>query len=80
MMLFHEIVEKMIDNPKGKLTHLIKYTKGDAKDIIKHCVQQPPTQGFKNAKALLKRKYGNPYNNNDYVQERKQGLATSQEW
>ena len=62
MMLFHEIVEKMIDNPRGKLTHLIKYTKGDTKDIIKHCIQQPLTQGFKKSKALLKRKYGNPYN------------------
>ena len=61
MMLFHEIVEKRVDNPRGKLTRLIKYTKGDAKEMIKHCVQQPPGERFRNAKALLERKYGNPY-------------------
>ena len=61
MMMFHEIVEKRVDNPRGKLTRLIKYTKGDAKEMIKHCVQQPPGERFRNAKALLERKYGNPY-------------------
>ena len=29
--------------------------------MIKHCVQQPPGERFRNAKALLERKYGNPY-------------------
>ena len=53
MMLFNEIVEKRIDNPRGKLTRLIKYTKGDAKEMIKHCVQQPPAQGFKNGKSSV---------------------------
>ena len=49
MTLFHETVEKRTDHLGGKLTRLIKYTKGDAKEVIKHCVQQPPVQGFKNA-------------------------------
>ena len=30
--------------------------------MIKHSAQQTPAQGFKNAKALLEKKYGNPYN------------------
>ena len=60
MVLLHEMVEKRVGNPRGKLTRLIKYNKGYAKEIIKHCVQQPPVHGFKNAKALLKRTYGNP--------------------
>ena len=55
MTLFHEVVEKRVDDPRGKLTCLIKYNKGDAKEIIKYHVQQPPAQGFKNAKALLER-------------------------
>ena len=61
MSLFHELVEKRIDDPQGRLTRLIKYTKGDAKEMIKHCVQQHPTVGYKNAKDLLRQKYGNPY-------------------
>ena len=62
MTLFYKTVEKRIDNPRGKLTRLMKYSKGDAKEMIKHCVHQPPAQGFRNAKALLERKYGDPYN------------------
>ena len=62
MTLFYKTVEKRIDNPRGKLTRLMKYSKGDAKEMIKHCVHKPPAQGFRNAKALLERKYGDPYN------------------
>ena len=28
--------------------------------MIKHCVQEPPAQGFRNAKALLEKEYCNP--------------------
>ena len=62
LSIFREIVEKGVDNPRGKLTHLIKYNKGNAKEIIKDCIQQPPAQGFENPKILLERKYGNPSN------------------
>ena len=62
MTLLHELVEKRIDDPRGRLTRLIRYTKGDPKDMIQHCVQQPPSVGYKNAKKILDQKYGNPYN------------------
>ena len=39
MTLSHELVEKRIDNPKGRLTRLIRYTKGYHKDMIQHCLQ-----------------------------------------
>ena len=42
MTLFHEIVEKRIDDPRGKLTCLVKHIKGDTKKMIKHWVQQLP--------------------------------------
>ena len=45
MTLFHELVQKQIDDPGGRLTRLIRYTKGDPKDMIQHCVQQPPSAG-----------------------------------
>ena len=80
MMLFHEIVEKRVDNPRGKLTRLINYTKGDAKEMIKHCAQQPPAEALRNTKALLGRKYGSPYKIMTMYKKRNQGLATSQEW
>ena len=61
MTLFHELVEKRIEDPRGRLTCLIKYTKGDPKEMIMHCVQQPATVGYDNAKKLLEQEYGNPY-------------------
>ena len=36
--LFREVVEKWIPEPKGRL---LKYTRGKAHDLIKHCVQEP---------------------------------------
>ena len=45
MALLHELVEKRIDDPRGRLTRLIIYTKSDPKDMIQHCVQQPPSDG-----------------------------------
>ena len=53
MTMLHELVEKRIDDPRGKLTRLIRYTKGDPKDMIQHCVQQLPSVGYKNAKKML---------------------------
>ena len=61
MTLFHEVVEKRIDDPRGRLARLLKYTSGNAKEMIKHCVQEPPTMGYQHAKKILVEKYGNPY-------------------
>ena len=55
MALFKEVVESKIDDPRGRLTRLIKYTAGDAKEFIKHCIQLPSNKGFKNAKYILEK-------------------------
>ena len=36
MSIFHESVEKKIDDPKGHLTRFIKDTKGEPDELIKH--------------------------------------------
>ena len=59
MTLFHQIIETRVEDPRGTITPLIEYTKGGAREIIKHCVHQPPTHDFRNTKVLLERKYGN---------------------
>ena len=58
--LCREVVESKGDDPRGKLTRLIKYTSGDARELIKHCIQLPSNEGFKHAKYLLEKAYGNP--------------------
>ena len=60
MEVFKEVVERKIKDPRGRLTRLIKYTTGEAKDLIKHCIQQPLAEGYKNAMGLLESRYGDP--------------------
>ena len=55
------MVEKKIDDPRGRLTRLIKYTDGQPKEMIKHCIQEPPAVGYKNARSPLEEKYENPH-------------------
>ena len=58
---FREVVEQNIDNPMGRLTRLIQYTKGEAKELIKNCIQENPSVGYTHAMSLLKTQYGNPH-------------------
>ena len=58
---FREAVEKMIDDQRGRLTRLIKYTDGDAKDLIKHCVHADPLSCYDQALALLDVEYGSSH-------------------
>ena len=59
--IFKEVVENRIEDPKGWLPRrLMKYTTGKAKDLIKHCIQQPLSEWYKNARELLIIRYGDP--------------------
>ena len=53
------MVDLKIDDPHGRLVKLLKYTEGEARDTIKHCIQQTPGAGYQRAKRLLERHYGN---------------------
>ena len=41
MSLFEEMVESKVVDPRGRLTRLISYTKGEAEELVKHCIQLP---------------------------------------
>ena len=58
---FKEVVEQKVDDPRGRLTRLIKFTKGEAKELIKNCIQEDPSTGYKHAMSLLKSQYGNEH-------------------
>ena len=62
MTQFHELVKKRIDDPRGRLTQLIRYTRDDPKGMIQHYVQYPPAVGYKNTKKSLDQVYRNSYN------------------
>ena len=61
MALFAEVVQTKIEEPRGRLTRLIKFTTGEARELIKHCIQLPCNRGYQHARALLERTYGNPH-------------------
>ena len=61
MALFSEVVETKIDDPRGRLTRLTKYTMGEPKELIKHCIQLPHDCGYQTAVTLLEKTYGNPH-------------------
>ena len=58
---FKEVVEQIVTDQSGRLTTLIKYTQGDAKDLIKHFVHADPTDCYDKAIALLDKEYGNQH-------------------
>ena len=61
MALFSEEVETKIDDPRGRLTRLIKYAMGEPKELMKHYIQLPHDHGYQTAVTLLEKTYGNPH-------------------
>ena len=60
MSSFTEAVERKVDDLHGRLVQLLKFTDGEAKETIRHCIQQPSEIGYRLAKSLLEDHYGNP--------------------
>ena len=59
--MFRESVEKNIEDPKGRLTRLIQFTRGEAKGLIKNFINNRPEYGYNNTIAMLHKQYGNPH-------------------
>ena len=55
---FRDVVERKVADQTGRLTRLLKYTSGDAKDLIKHCIHDDNNTCFNNAMQLLDKEYG----------------------
>ena len=56
---FKDVVERRIDDEPGRLIRLLKFTSGEAKDLIKHCIRENENVRFTKAIALLDKEYGN---------------------
>ena len=61
MSMLQESVEKKVDDPRGRLTRLIKYTRGEPREFVKHFINDRADCGYKNAIALLQKQCGNPH-------------------
>ena len=58
---FTQAVEEKITEERGRLVRLIKYTEGDANQLVKRCIYLPQSDFHKITMLLLKEKYGNPF-------------------
>ena len=56
VLMFNQVVETKVSDQTGRL----KFTDGEAKEIIKHCIHLPPETGYETALRRLNNKYGNP--------------------
>ena len=66
---FREVVENTIDDQKGKLTRLIQYTSGEAKNLIKHLIHVSG-DGYDQAIKILDAEYGDVHTvTNSYLKE-----------
>ena len=60
--LFDEAVDKCTElDGSAKLARLLQYCGGDAKRSIENCVLIGGSEGYKKAKEILERRFGNPH-------------------
>ena len=59
--IFKEVAERKVDDPIGSLTHLIKYTSGEAKELVENCLYLPASEGYKAATRMMNERYGDPH-------------------
>ena len=55
---FRDVVEDNVADQRGRLTRLLKYTSGDAKELIKGCIHEHSSHCFDKAIALLEKEFG----------------------
>ena len=58
MEVFKEAVGNKVTDSRGRLTYLIKFTKREADETAKNCIQLLSEVGFKTAKQLLTERFG----------------------
>ena len=55
MSIYQESVKNKIDDPRGRLTWLIKYIRGDPRELVKNFINDRADCGHKNAIALFQK-------------------------
>ena len=58
---FKDIIESTVDTQSGRLNRLIKYTAGEAKELVKLCSHDSSENCYDNALESLEREYGNKF-------------------
>ena len=61
VLMFNQVKEKKVSDQIGMLTRLLKFTGGETKKLIKHCIHLPLVTGYEIAARLLNNRYGYPH-------------------
>ena len=61
MNAFELLIESKVESPIERLYFLDQYTTGKAKEVIKGCIQMKSDDSYGQAKALLKKHFGDPF-------------------
>ncbi|XP_028406789.1 uncharacterized protein LOC114529231 [Dendronephthya gigantea] len=58
---FESLIEAKVESPIERLYFLDQYTSGKANEVIKGCIQMKSDDSYSQAKALLKKHFGDPF-------------------
>jgi hypothetical protein len=58
---FENLIEAKTASPSARLFYLIQYTSGEVQDLMRSCLTMHQEEGYREARRLLKEKYGQNY-------------------
>ena len=58
---FQNLIETITSSDSARLFYLVQYTSGEVQDLVRSCLFMKPEEGYKEARRLLKEKYGENY-------------------
>ena len=58
---FQNLIETITSSDSARLFYLVQYTSGEVQDLVRSCLSMKPEEGYKEARRLLKEKYGQNY-------------------
>ena len=58
---FENLIEAKTDSSSARLFYLVQYTVGDVKELMSSCLAMKPEDGYREARRLLKERYGQNY-------------------
>ena len=58
---FESLIESRTDSSSARLYYLVQYTSGDVHELMRSCLSMSHAEGYKEARRLLKERYGQDY-------------------
>ena len=58
---FDALIETKTNNDSSRIYYLVQFTSGEVQDLMKSCLVMSPAEGYKEARSLLTKRYGQGY-------------------